>query len=71
MIWRVLPYTRGTPRCGPLAPNVDGAPAIPFSVGITLLMLILSLALGGCGKKNPPQPPPDVPNTYPRPYPSG
>jgi hypothetical protein len=33
-------------------------------------MLILSLALGGCGKKNAPQPPPDEPITYPRPYPS-
>jgi hypothetical protein len=70
MIWRVLPYTRGTPRRGPLAPNVGGAPATRFSVGITLLMLILSLALGGCGKKNAPQPPPDEPITYPRPYPS-
>jgi hypothetical protein len=70
MIWRVLPYTRGTPRCGPLAPNVGGAPAIRFSAGITLLALILSLGLGGCGKKNAPQPPPDVPITYPRPYPS-
>ena len=37
---------------------------------ITLSVLILSLALVGCGKKGSPQPPPDVPNTYPRPYPS-
>ena len=35
-----------------------------------LVFLILSLALAGCGTKNPPQPPPGVPNTYPRPYPS-
>jgi hypothetical protein len=45
-------------------------PYTRFSAGIPLLALILSLALGGCGKKNAPQPPPDVPNTYPRAYPS-
>jgi hypothetical protein len=33
-------------------------------------VIILSLALAGCGKKNAPSPPPDVPNTYPRTYPS-
>jgi hypothetical protein len=38
--------------------------------GLTLPALILLLALGGCGKKSAPQTPPDVPNTYPRPYPS-
>jgi hypothetical protein len=38
--------------------------------GLTLCAVIISLALSGCGKKNAPQPPPDVPNTYPRPYPS-
>jgi hypothetical protein len=70
MIRRALPYTRGIPHGGSLAPDVGGSPAIRFAVGITLLALILSLALGGCGKKNAPQPPPDVPNTYPRPYPS-
>ena len=35
-----------------------------------LLVLLLGLALAACGKKNAPQPPPGVPNTYPRPYPS-
>ena len=38
--------------------------------GLAVSALILSLALCGCGKKNAPQPPPDVPNTYPRSYPS-
>jgi hypothetical protein len=39
-------------------------------VRVALCLLLVSLALDGCGKKNPPQPPPGVPNTYPRPYPS-
>jgi predicted small lipoprotein YifL len=35
-----------------------------------LTVLLIALALAGCGKKGNPQPPPDVPNTYPRTYPS-
>jgi len=38
--------------------------------GFAFLITILFLALSGCGKKNAPQPPPDVPHTYPRSYPS-
>ena len=34
------------------------------------VLLLIGLALAGCGKKGDPQPPPDVPNTYPRTYPS-
>jgi len=37
----------------------------------TLLLLVVLLALSGCGKRGSPQPPPDEPNTYPRTYPSG
>jgi predicted small lipoprotein YifL len=36
----------------------------------TLTVLLIALALAGCGKKGAPQPPPDVPNTYPRADPS-
>jgi predicted small lipoprotein YifL len=33
-------------------------------------LLLIGLMLAGCGKKGDPKPPPDVPNTYPRVYPS-
>jgi predicted small lipoprotein YifL len=35
-----------------------------------LAVLLIAVALAGCGKKGNPQPPSDVPNTYPRTYPS-
>jgi len=35
------------------------------------LLLLLALPLAACGKKGTPEPPPGVPNTYPRTYPSG
>jgi len=35
-----------------------------------LVLLLVVLALAGCGKKGAPQPPPDEPNTFPRTYPS-
>jgi len=37
--------------------------------GIALL-IVLALALAGCGRKGAPQPPPGEPITYPRTYPS-
>jgi hypothetical protein len=39
-------------------------------VRLVLCALALTLALAGCGKRNAPEPPPDVPDTYPRTYPS-
>jgi len=39
-------------------------------VGRLLILLVVALALAGCGKKGAPQPPSDEPNTYPRVYPS-
>jgi hypothetical protein len=47
--------------------RVSGGRALRFS---TLIILTLSLALIGCGKRNAPTAPPDAPDTYPRPYPS-
>jgi predicted small lipoprotein YifL len=35
-----------------------------------LVLLLVVLALTGCGKKGSPQPPPGEPNTYPRVYPN-
>ena len=35
-----------------------------------LVLLLMAVALAGCGKKGPPQPPPDQPNTFPRAYPN-
>jgi predicted small lipoprotein YifL len=37
---------------------------------LTLLPLVFTIVLAGCGKKGPPEPPPGEPATYPRPYPS-
>jgi predicted small lipoprotein YifL len=37
---------------------------------IVVLAVVIALALAGCGRKNSPVPPPGVPDTYPRPYPS-
>ena len=46
--------------------NCPGA----FRAGLALVAIVLALALTGCGRRNLPDPPSDVPNTYPRPYPS-
>ncbi len=47
--------------------RVRGNRALRFGA---LVLLALSLALAGCGKRNAPTAPPDEPDTYPRPYPS-
>jgi hypothetical protein len=51
---------------GYLAREVGVTPALRLA----LCALILALGLASCGKRNAPQPPPDVPDTFPRTYPS-
>ncbi len=45
-------------------------PNLTRNVRAGLILLLIGLAVAGCGKKGNPQPPPDEPNTYPRTYPS-
>ena len=40
------------------------------ATGRGLILLLIVLALAGCGKKGNPQPPPGEPDTYGRTYPS-
>ena len=40
------------------------------SADLVVVAVVLLLALTSCGKRGAPEPPPDVPNTYPMPYPS-
>jgi predicted small lipoprotein YifL len=41
-----------------------------MSAGWRIVAIVLvALALAGCGKKSSPSPPQGVPNTYPQPYP--
>ena len=42
----------------------------PLHMTPAAMVICLVLAIAGCGKRNAPQPPPDVPHTYPRPYPN-
>jgi predicted small lipoprotein YifL len=41
-----------------------------LGAGMAVVVVALALALAGCGKRGVPEPPPDVPNTFPRAYPS-
>jgi hypothetical protein len=49
--------------------SVRGGRAVVVGT-LLFLSLALALALAGCGKRNAPTAPPDVPDTYPRAYPS-
>jgi hypothetical protein len=69
MRWPVLRAYLTRDR-GHLARHAGGTRVVRLSAGIALCALALSLALAACGKRNAPTPPPDEPNTYPRPYPS-
>jgi hypothetical protein len=69
MRWPVLRAYLTRDR-GHLARHAGGTRVVRLSAGIALCALVLSLALAACGKRSAPTPPPDEPNTYPRPYPS-
>ena len=44
--------------------------ALRFTLcGAAGVVLAVAVALSACGRKGAPQPPPDVPKTYPQPYP--
>ncbi|HUZ71850.1 MAG TPA: hypothetical protein VMU87_02585 [Stellaceae bacterium] len=43
--------------------------AVTRRAALALVVLLLALPLADCGKKGAPEPPPGVPNTYPRTYP--
>ena len=59
------------PEEHPAAARLEGRTApVRAAIGRVLILLVVVLALAGCGKKGNPQPPPDEPNTYPRVYPS-
>jgi predicted small lipoprotein YifL len=50
--------------------RLEGRTPVAAVVSRMLVLLLITLALAGCGKKGAPQPPPDEPNTFPRTYPS-
>jgi hypothetical protein len=64
-----IPHAEEHPK-GASRSTQDGD-AVSFGSGLARLMVVLliALALVGCGKKGGLQPPPDEPNTYPRSYP--
>ena len=67
-----IPHAEERPGDGPAASRSTRVPnAICFGSGIRrlLVVLLIALALTGCGKKGGLQPPPDEPNTFPRSYP--
>jgi hypothetical protein len=55
---------------GGLGWGLSAAKRVSVIGRLGLCVLVLSVALAGCGKRNAPTAPPDQPDTYPRPYPS-
>jgi hypothetical protein len=62
------PLIRRMPRTRRLRGR-EGWGRLALPASRTLLLLIVALGLADCGKKGSPQPPPGVPNVYPRSYP--
>jgi predicted small lipoprotein YifL len=68
-----VPLVRQSPAAAAIRAEKDAARSVSRSMArlavVALAVLLLAPALGGCGKKGAPTPPPGVPDTYPRPYP--
>jgi len=59
------------PEERPIGARLEGRTVpVRAAIGRVMILLVVALALAGCGKKGAPQPPPDEPNTFPRVYPS-
>ena len=66
-----MPHTNlRHPDARPAGAPLEGRMTAAAFVSRILIVLLITAALAGCGKKGAPQPPPDEPNTYPRTYPS-
>jgi hypothetical protein len=72
-----VPVPSPTQPCGlgPSAPALrerllNAAKRVRVIGRLGLCVLVFSVALAGCGKRNAPTAPPDQPDTFPRPYPS-
>jgi len=68
--WGPGPLSPALRESVPTPGSQSGGRRVRVFSGLVLCALVLSLALAGCGKRNAPEPPPDAPGTFPRPYPS-
>jgi hypothetical protein len=70
MIAVMIQFETRSPIAGEAARARSLRPGSGHALRNLVLLVLLAAALAGCGRKGAPQPPPGVPNTYPRAYPS-